>query len=110
MPGAASVMRRASASASRRIRTIPMARHKGRTPRRHWMLLPSKNLLWSESGGSNRRRRFAPQQIFRRSEEHTSELQSHLNLVCRLLLEKKKTKESQDTFTAYGDLDNEFVT
>src|SRR5260370_26331066 len=27
----------------------------------------------------------------RRSEEHTSELQSHLNLVCRLLLEKKKS-------------------
>src|SRR5260370_30140683 len=27
-----------------------------------------------------------------RSEEHTSELQSHLNLVCRLLLEKKKNK------------------
>src|SRR5260370_19402119 len=38
-----------------------------------------------------------------RSEEHTSELQSHLNLVCRLLLEKKKdielvhfTQESAD--------------
>src|SRR5260370_23197786 len=30
-----------------------------------------------------------------RSEEHTSELQSHLNLVCRLLLEKKKTKTSK---------------
>src|SRR4051812_49715799 len=28
-----------------------------------------------------------------RSEEHTSELQSHVNLVCRLLLEKKKTDE-----------------
>src|SRR5690242_21158571 len=28
----------------------------------------------------------------RRSEEHTSELQSHVNLVCRLLLEKKKKK------------------
>src|SRR5207237_8358312 len=27
--------------------------------------------------------------VFGRSEEHTSELQSHLNLVCRLLLEKK---------------------
>src|SRR5260221_10630239 len=27
-----------------------------------------------------------------RSEEHTSELQSHSDLVCRLLLEKKKTK------------------
>src|SRR5260370_26828955 len=41
---------------------------------------------------------FAPQshrekfrrQTASRSEEHTSELQSHLNLVCRLLLEKKK--------------------
>src|SRR5260370_4693756 len=30
-----------------------------------------------------------------RSEEHTSELQSHLNLVCRLLLEKKKTQSSE---------------
>src|SRR5260370_18577220 len=29
--------------------------------------------------------------LLQRSEEHTSELQSHLNLVCRLLLEKKKT-------------------
>src|SRR5207237_2960709 len=29
-----------------------------------------------------------------RSEEHTSELQSHLNLVCRLLLEKKKKNKS----------------
>src|SRR5260370_12945607 len=28
-----------------------------------------------------------------RSEEHTSELQSHLNLVCRLLLEKKKKQQ-----------------
>src|SRR5260370_41770050 len=28
-----------------------------------------------------------------RSEEHTSELQSHLNLVCRLLLEKKKKQK-----------------
>src|SRR5260370_32374116 len=28
----------------------------------------------------------------KRSEEHTSELQSHLNLVCRLLLEKKKNR------------------
>src|SRR5260370_6095139 len=29
-----------------------------------------------------------------RSEEHTSELQSHLNLVCRLLLEKKKKTQT----------------
>src|SRR5690242_21404882 len=30
-----------------------------------------------------------------RSEEHTSELQSHVNLVCRLLLEKKKKKHKE---------------
>src|SRR5438034_8473642 len=30
-----------------------------------------------------------------RSEEHTSELQSHSDLVCRLLLEKKKQKEGR---------------
>src|SRR5690606_39476497 len=39
---------------------------------------------------------FSPQQIsnrlYMRSEEHTSELQSRENLVCRLLLEKKKKK------------------
>src|SRR5438105_11593432 len=32
----------------------------------------------------------------RRSEEHTSELQSRVDLVCRLLLEKKKTKKKKD--------------
>src|SRR5260370_15161187 len=32
-----------------------------------------------------------------RSEEHTSELQSHLNLVCRLLLEKKKKDNIERT-------------
>src|SRR5438034_6967087 len=32
-----------------------------------------------------------------RSEEHTSELQSHSDLVCRLLLEKKKTKYDLST-------------
>src|SRR5260370_4007851 len=40
-----------------------------------------------------------------RSEEHTSELQSHLNLVCRLLLEKKKHNAQQPhTPTAHADL------
>src|SRR5438034_6416371 len=34
----------------------------------------------------------SPQQVDVRSEEHTSELQSHSDLVCRLLLEKKKKK------------------
>src|SRR5260370_18816204 len=35
--------------------------------------------------------------IIMRSEEHTSELQSHLNLVCRLLLEKKKKINDSNT-------------
>src|SRR5690242_21289822 len=33
---------------------------------------------------------FYEERYSQRSEEHTSELQSHVNLVCRLLLEKKK--------------------
>src|SRR2546430_8382968 len=40
--------------------------------------------------------------IRNRSEEHTSELQSQSNLVCRLLLEKKKTKSTNlYTFTSW---------
>src|SRR3989475_6655733 len=38
--------------------------------------------------------RAAPARHQGRSEEHTSELQSQSNLVCRLLLEKKKTRRS----------------
>src|SRR5438034_8785861 len=37
----------------------------------------------------------------RRSEEHTSELQSHSDLVCRLLLEKKKKQEDNDDRNTY---------
>src|SRR5260370_3375070 len=43
-----------------------------------------------------------------RSEEHTSELQSHLNLVCRLLLEKKKIKQN-DIHVSMFDLDYNYV-
>src|SRR5260370_8488135 len=49
----------------------------------------------------------APVYIFKpvkavRSEEHTSELQSHLNLVCRLLLEKKNNNSHQSrNLTSY---------
>src|SRR5260370_20143616 len=39
-----------------------------------------------------------------RSEEHTSELQSHLNLVCRLLLEKKKSIGSEPLCGRLRDL------
>src|SRR5437588_3140292 len=45
-----------------------------------------------------------------RSEEHTSELQSHSDLVCRLLLEKKKTpyqhKNQNSRNTTYGRMNH----
>src|SRR5260370_9195556 len=44
-----------------------------------------QNVLWQNVFGN-----FGRELLAARSEEHTSELQSHLNLVCRLLLEKKK--------------------
>src|SRR2546429_7126751 len=53
------------------------------------------------TGKSNHERRETPSRSHRheqfsgRSEEHTSELQSRLHLVCRLLLEKKKTITSR---------------
>src|SRR5260370_5589766 len=43
-----------------------------------------------------------------RSEEHTSELQSHLNLVCRLLLEKKKNQRQTHDGVSNVAVINEF--
>src|SRR5436309_7002053 len=40
-----------------------------------------------------------------RSEEHTSELQSRENLVCRLLLEKKKKKTHKGAYVRQNDID-----
>src|SRR2546427_7112240 len=40
-----------------------------------------------------------------RSEEHTSELQSQSNLVCRLLLEKKKTEETERRTMPHPEID-----
>src|SRR2546427_4305570 len=39
--------------------------------------------------------------VLQRSEEHTSELQSQSNLVCRLLLEKKKKKKDKEGAILY---------
>src|SRR5690242_16080050 len=41
-----------------------------------------------------------------RSEEHTSELQSHVNLVCRLLLEKKKKKKKHTQKNVYRSVEH----
>src|SRR2546429_5937371 len=45
----------------------------------------------------------------RRSEEHTSELQSRLHLVCRLLLEKKKKKPRNNQYIHTSTSDREVV-
>src|SRR2546427_7142276 len=50
----------------------------------------------------NRARR--PRRVRGRSEEHTSELQSQSNLVCRLLLEKKKKKNNSRLSHTYTRL------
>src|SRR5260370_24267096 len=45
-----------------------------------------------------------------RSEEHTSELQSHLNLVCRLLLEKKKKSKLLRWISSRADMSDTTTT
>src|SRR5256885_11071438 len=50
----------------------------------------------ADSGGDRGEGRSARSGPGTRSEEHTSELQSPCNLVCRLLLEKKKNNKSSD--------------
>src|SRR2546427_2994520 len=46
---------------------------------------------------------FARDYVLLRSEEHTSELQSQSNLVCRLLLEKKKKKNRSTAYNIRSD-------
>src|SRR5205809_5328195 len=58
-------------------------------------ILPSGNSYFHVGQGSPAKERMccAPSGWSTRSEEHTSELQSRLHLVCRLLLEKKKKSQ-----------------
>src|SRR2546430_10756107 len=60
----------------------------GTYPCRASLLIPSHP--WRPASIGPRLRGFVPALRPTRSEEHTSELQSQSNLVCRLLLEKKK--------------------
>src|SRR2546429_3670286 len=68
----------------------------GGEPRLREVLASPKMLailfLGAASGFPNQITESALQAWLKRSEEHTSELQSRLHLVCRLLLEKKKIK------------------
>src|SRR2546430_10396328 len=59
--------------------------------------------IFTETGAAGQRRGRHPRSGCRgRSEEHTSELQSQSNLVCRLLLEKKKASPSNPCLKAPG--------
>src|SRR5437773_9189423 len=78
-------------------RSYYYARRAGAVPEA-FVLLPPGNCarggapgLWRIATGGGRRVAFCLTPALR-SEEHTSELQSHHDLVCRLLLEKKKNK------------------
>src|SRR5256885_7143898 len=51
--------------------------------------------MTNDEGNPNDEQQKSWRTPFRRSEEHTSELQSPCNLVCRLLLEKKKYRRYQ---------------
>src|SRR5260370_30132525 len=65
---------------------------RGRRPRVGAILSHAAGQGGDPLSAGRRRRHGGPHSLPEawRSEEHTSELQSHLNLVCRLLLEKKK--------------------
>src|SRR5690242_21203614 len=87
---AARFVRAATAPCARRIRAAipPLAGECARDPRHRWRFRPDGADPRRLFPGAQSRARGFPA----RSEEHTSELQSHVNLVCRLLLEKKKNK------------------
>src|SRR2546430_4473418 len=84
--------------------TLFRSRHDAQEPRDHrrvQLRLPGRDL----------RRRRRDHDAGLRSEEHTSELQSQSNLVCRLLLEKKKQNRTSllrtiSSSSSYSDTDS----
>src|SRR5699024_12304906 len=56
------------------------------------ILMPSTIILSPSLNETTRNKNISTRPVNARSEEHTSELQSRFDLVCRLLLEKKKEK------------------
>src|SRR2546422_7196634 len=68
-----------------------VVRRRGDPLRRAGIVRTHHEHAWTDPGAMPRAQRTE------RSEEHTSELQSRLHLVCRLLLEKKKKKTQCDT-------------
>src|SRR5205085_9953050 len=69
---------------------LPICLSAWSTSRTYWRLKSRMRELISRTSFTERRGEFSNISRTFRSEEHTSELQSQSNLVCRLLLEKKK--------------------
>src|SRR3989454_2760820 len=84
--------RRSRSRSSRRARTVSLAQGSASPASR--FSPPTSRKLTSESNAAAGRGTPRPSRDAR-SEEHTSELQSPCNLVCRLLLEKKKQDNSE---------------
>src|SRR5207237_4524805 len=77
--------------ARNRLITVPPAAHAAAAGRTTSIMVSTTRADPAATGRSAGRKALtALRTKIQRSEEHTSELQSHLNLVCRLLLEKKK--------------------
>src|SRR2546426_4624166 len=74
------------------VRDLELQHHDGDDDCEHAVAERFKTSFWHEGPSRQERgRRLTAIRLVVRSEEHTSELQSPCNLVCRLLLEKKKT-------------------
>src|SRR5260370_26462017 len=71
------------------------ARHESRA-RRPWLQSPGAAYSRTCRAVVPSSKLLPDMNVSTRSEEHTSELQSHLNLVCRLLLEKKKKQSTHN--------------
>src|SRR2546430_7235178 len=67
----------------------------------HPVLVPGRRYWRERAVLSELCRRLRPGVVHTRSEEHTSELQSQSNLVCRLLLEKKKRTAARALLMRY---------
>src|SRR2546422_6202539 len=74
-------------------------------------LFPYTTLFRSRGPGASRRAAQGDARValapWSRSEEHTSELQSRLHLVCRLLLEKKKKQQNDGIIGAHDEIARE---
>src|SRR3989442_11342554 len=73
-------------------RSVMERAHLAITPGRDFGMFETADFVRFSTANSMEQLQEAVRRLQRRSEEHTSELQSRPHLVCRLLLEKKKTE------------------